>query len=762
MLKISRHRTWTELLELEQAWNPVLSRSAADTVFLTWQWLNAWWKNYGKDRTLFVLAAWERNELVGVAPLYSEDASLYGTTCRRLRLIGDGSHDSDYLDCFAERGREAEVMNAFARSLEADRRSWDWIELNGPKDGSPCLAAALKFAGDRKWGTLSAPIRCATLPLPNSWENYLNSLQPRFRSKVRSSLTALDECVKSTPAQCDSEKQIDPWLSGLFDLHTRRWQSRGQSGVFVDPVKRSFYHDLSRSALQEGWLAFHCLSWGEHPLATQYGLVYRNRFHLLQEGYDPDFSDLRPGVGLRAWLMRHWIERGLQEYDFLAGVSDYKRDWGAQEKLATRMFLAARRTRSLVALDIPRWSDRAHETVAQLAPASLLSLRKAMRSQRPSVAPSSPEPNAGFKQTIRRLVSSAYSGTALGQIGRSLASTYAWNPRTAFYPLRRRSQPVCHILQYHRVNDDHDPFLGGLPAGAFRAQMRHLAAHFPFLTLDQLARGEFPGGHKFYVAVTFDDGYRDNFLCAFPVLKELGIPATIFLATGYVNSGDLPWYDQVRLAFKLSVQPGIFLPGLTSAPLPLNNRSERVQAAENTLHWLRGLPQNEWQSAVAELYRALRVPTELKLPNQMLSWDDVRQMSRHNISFGAHTVTHPVLSRISTLDLDREIAGSKRAIEDRLQTPVSHFAYPFGQPLDFNSTAKRSVINAGFKTAVTTVWGLNGPNEDRFELKRFSPWETNIAEFKIKLDWYRLRMSPNEVQETTPIVGPGIAQEAGI
>ena len=112
-------------------------------------------------------------------------------------------------------------------------------------------------------------------------------------------------------------------------------------------------------------------------------------------------------------------------------------------------------------------------------------------------------------------------------------------------------------------------------------------------------------------------------------------------------------------------------------------------------------------------------------------------MAASGISFGAHTVNHPVLSKISEADMRREILDSKRSIENRLQKPVAHFAYPFGQPFDFNAQAKKVIQDSGFKTAVTTVWGLNEPSADPYELRRFTPWQRSIAEFRLQLDWYR-------------------------
>jgi CelD/BcsL family acetyltransferase involved in cellulose biosynthesis/peptidoglycan/xylan/chitin deacetylase (PgdA/CDA1 family) len=745
MLKITQYQSWDELAELQELWNPLLRRSSNDTVFLTWQWCEAWWRNYGDQRSPFVLAAWEGKDLIGIAPFYIEKVRLSGKGWRRLRLIGDGSHDSDYLDCFSQRGRESEIIGAFFSFLELQRRSWDWIELNGPLRNSPSLVAMEQCARERNWKLKAEAVPCASLCLPKSWDEYLTGLEPRFRTKVRSSLTALEKQLKERPARCASAREVEEWLPCLFDLHTRRWETSNKPGVFRDPRKRQFYRDISHAALEQGWLAFHRLKWAERSLAFQYGLEYRNRFHLLQEGYDPDFSALRPGVALRAWLMRHWIEAGLEEYDFLAGVSAYKLDWGAQEKSAVRLLISASGTGRFVAMDIPRLRSETREKLGRIAPASLQALRRkivaaasAREKQLGSPGVVTEKVN-GTARAVRRFASAAYTSTPLGAIGRSLSTNYAWDRHLngRLFPWRRRPRPVCQIFHYHRVNDERDPFLGGLSVSAFNSQMRYLAATFPMVTLDQVANGDFPDQHPYCVAITFDDGYRDNFVCAFPILKSLRIPATIFLATGYVESGLLPWYDQVRLAFKLTTrsQFSVEVPG---APRNrLGSLSERAKCSEQTLIWLRGLVEAERRSALNEIFHALGVPSDLNLPNQMLRWDEIRQMTKHHISMGAHTITHPALSKISASDLQSEILGSKRAIENRLQSSVLHFAYPFGQPQDFNSLAKQAVQDAGFKTAVTGIWGLNEARNDLFELRRFTPWESNPSEFRMKLDWYR-------------------------
>jgi CelD/BcsL family acetyltransferase involved in cellulose biosynthesis/peptidoglycan/xylan/chitin deacetylase (PgdA/CDA1 family) len=747
MLNVAQYQSWDELQALRELWNPLLFQSISDTVFLTWEWCAAWWKNYGAGRRLFVLAAWEGKEVVGIAPFYVDEVRFYGTSWKRLCLIGDGSNDSDYLDAFARCSRENEVISAFARFLELRHRCWDWLELNGTPQNSPCLAAIAKWAGERQWRFNTEVVPCTTLTLPNRWEDYLKALEPRFRTKVRASLTLIQKYLRSTPSECTSGEQIDDWLPLLFDLHTRRWGASSRPGVFRDPRKRAFYRDLSQAALEQGWLAFHQLNWGERPLALQYGLLYRNRFHLLQEAYDPEFATLRPGIALRAWLMRHWIEAGVKEYDFLAGVAPYKLDWGAQEKVTIRFLLAAKRASTIACLELPGAYARTKAKIRRVTPEVLLSSRRhffSWRARRHWYSGNRDglvERGAGVSRVARWLGSRVYSWTPLGSVGRSMATRYRWSGAAGrrSFPLRRRSQPVCQIFLYHRVNDDSDPFLSAVPVKTFRAQMQYLVRNFPLLTMDQVASGEFSNGYDYYAAVTFDDGYRDNFLGAFPILTSLGIPATIFLATGYIDSGELPWYDQVRLAFKLTKRSYFSMADLGGPKGSLDTLSDRLRSLEEALGWLRGMLQQVRPQAISELFCALGVPPDLSLPNQMLRWDDVRQMSKKNIAFGAHTISHPALSKIPGTEIQREVLGSKMAIENRLQLPVSHFAYPFGEPFDFNAQVKRLVEEAGFKSAVTTIWGLNKPTGDRFELRRFNPWEADPAMFKLKLDWYRFR-----------------------
>ena len=747
-MRVAVHNSWEELRPLAQQWNAVLASSASDTIFLTWEWCDAWWRNYASGRSLYALTAWEGSELAGVAPFYVDRQRRWGRSWKCLRLVGDGSRDSDYLDCFAASGRERAVTTAFVNHLSERKDNWDWIDLHGTPENSPCLAAMLEEARLRQWKSATETIPCASLALPAKWEDYLKLLQPRFRTKVRSCLSQLEQHLQSAPMACRSEADLDAWLPLFFELHGRRWQNRNQPGVFRDHNKHRFYQDISRAALHHGWLAFHRLDWGERALALQYGFRYRNRFFLLQEAYDPSFEILRPGVTLRAWLLRHWISQGLEEYDFLAGAAAYKMDWGAEQKTSLRVTLAPEGSGAWAAINVPRAQADLRDRIRALVPSSILANKRRVLAWRAQRQWNRQQPAVPFSKTaLRWTASQVYRRTPLGRMARYAASQYHLRCAPSDVPswsrLERRVAPACHIFIYHRINDERDPFFYAFPVSVFRAQMEHLARHFDVITLDRIAQGDFPNnGDKYCAAVTFDDGYRDNFLCAAPVLKEFGIPATVFLTTGYIDTGVLPWYDQVRLAFKLTVEIRVDLAQIGGPKSDLHTPVLRLQALAQSLTWLRGLEESARHAALCELFRALRAPNNLTLPNTMLSWDEVRRMSKEGITFGAHTITHPVLAAIDRQRLENEISGSKKEIETRLQLAVRHFAYPFGKHSDFSPQAKRVVQAAGFETAVTTISGVNYAAQDPLELKRFCLREADPGIIGLKLDWYRMSARP--------------------
>ncbi|HKP97239.1 MAG TPA: polysaccharide deacetylase family protein [Fibrobacteria bacterium] len=291
----------------------------------------------------------------------------------------------------------------------------------------------------------------------------------------------------------------------------------------------------------------------------------------------------------------------------------------------------------------------------------------------------------------------------------------------------RNRIPRFQILVYHRVLPDNDPFaMSPVSVSAFDRQMALLGSRFRVVSLDQLtdeldAESLKPGT----VCVTFDDGYRDNHDHAMPVLLKYGIPATIFLATGLIGTGESSWYDKV-LAILRETRAGSldFAPaGLRSADLA--RPETRSALAHRLLEWLKGFAPAERDDHIRDLGKSLGCGPEAA-SKAMLDWDLVRAMHAKGIAFGAHTVNHPILAKVGEAEMDAEIGASKAAIEKELQRETRHFAYPNGRRGDYNADTIRLLKKHRFSLALTTNPGVNGPEQDRFQLLRRQPWEDSV------------------------------------
>ena len=304
--------------------------------------------------------------------------------------------------------------------------------------------------------------------------------------------------------------------------------------------------------------------------------------------------------------------------------------------------------------------------------------------------------------------------------------------------VRKRAVKNVQILMYHRVNDEYDPFFPATPVHVFAKQMEYFATHCSVCSLEdavaRMQRRDLPDNA---VVITFDDGYKDNYIHAFPILKRLAIPATIFLATDAIGSGKMLWHDKVFIAFRETRQP--FLTDFDEAGTryPLGTIAERVAAQVEVRKFLRSLAEDERERWIERLFTKLKVANLYESSDLMLTWDDVRVMRREGIGFGSHTITHPILSRLSVERMKEEIWVSKCVIEEQLETPVNTFAYPNGSQADFTETTKQFVHDAGYTCALTAIFGANDGHHDPFELRRVSLLDEDPGVLGLRLSYYK-------------------------
>ena len=275
------------------------------------------------------------------------------------------------------------------------------------------------------------------------------------------------------------------------------------------------------------------------------------------------------------------------------------------------------------------------------------------------------------------------------------------------------------ILMYHRFP------ASAVDSGQLARQCEHFRRYYHLLTLDQAAeylQSDTPFPH-YSLALTIDDGYRD-FLGAAEVFHRYEIPVTMYLAINFLDRREWLWTELVRACFAASALREIRIPfeSMAAELLPVS-----VEGARRFNALAKRIPDGERRRLVLQLGRWLEVkppefPPEAHAP---LTWDEVRRLARQGVTFGAHTMSHPILSRLETAEtLQQEIEGSRLRMEQELGTPVRHFCYPNGQPEDISLEVLAATRAAGFITAVTTSCGINDPRTDPLRLLRFGmePW----------------------------------------
>lgn len=303
--------------------------------------------------------------------------------------------------------------------------------------------------------------------------------------------------------------------------------------------------------------------------------------------------------------------------------------------------------------------------------------------------------------------------------------------------IRRRRAPSCQILAYHRVNDENDCFFPAISTRHFAGQMEILADRFTVCSLDRIVEGiqsgDLPANA---IAVTFDDGYRDNYVNAFPILSQYSIPATIFLATGAID-GDILWHDRLFSLFR-KTKVG-HMDGFDSRldKLPLITVEEKLEAQRRVLDMLWSMNDQERKASIQRLSRCLNVSADSEFDGLMMTWGEVVEMHRNGIDFGAHTVNHPILSRLPESSAAREITDSVKTIENKLGTQVRSFAYPVGRKIDFDFTTKILVREAGPGCGVSMILGNNEAGADLYELRRIAPWGESAEAFALRLNYHR-------------------------
>jgi peptidoglycan/xylan/chitin deacetylase (PgdA/CDA1 family) len=288
--------------------------------------------------------------------------------------------------------------------------------------------------------------------------------------------------------------------------------------------------------------------------------------------------------------------------------------------------------------------------------------------------------------------------------------------------------PSVVVLMYHSVVEDPKRSAKIIHTShsraAFESQMSALSRRFNPVSIEQVA--EFAGDGRrlppWSVAVTFDDGFLDNYHVALPILSRYGIPATFYIMVNAVETGLPPWYLRLNFAFSTTT--------MSSWKHPESGKTFEIGSAEGreaalTMAWELGAA----RSGIAQEQLTRQIEESLQIESLderlMMNWDQIRALRKEGHIIGAHTLSHPNLAHVSEEDVRSEILGSKQRLEETLSEPIQHFSYPHpALNPQWNTQTMRITREAGFRSAVLTTPGSVLPGDEPLSLKRIPAAKT--------------------------------------
>lgn len=308
----------------------------------------------------------------------------------------------------------------------------------------------------------------------------------------------------------------------------------------------------------------------------------------------------------------------------------------------------------------------------------------------------------------------------------------------AFAQWRHRKQAV--ILCYHGVmhgGEDNYSNRNAVTSAMFERQMAYVARHYHVMALPELVRRLSSGENlpDYTLALTFDDGFRNNATVATPILEKYKLPATIFLTTAFIDSEKLGlWTERVDWLLQCADKSAVtFDFDGAVKELTLATARDRIIASDAIRAHLKALPPKEREASIIELAEKIgatrRNGQNLEERYAFMSWKEARALLSKRITLGSHTHTHSLMSTLSLAEAHFELSMSQKLIEAEIDGKCDLFCYPNGGPRDFTPRDKELLHKLGYSAAVTLLPGFNDHRTDRFELRRFNIVRSNDFNF---------------------------------
>jgi peptidoglycan/xylan/chitin deacetylase (PgdA/CDA1 family) len=300
-------------------------------------------------------------------------------------------------------------------------------------------------------------------------------------------------------------------------------------------------------------------------------------------------------------------------------------------------------------------------------------------------------------------------------------------------------QKVLIVLNYHRIGNayesQYDPGVFSATAEEFDRQIAYLKRRFYMATLDEavaMACGDSP--FRTSVLITFDDGYLDNYSCAFPILRSHDVQGVFFLPTSFVGTNHVPWWDVIAYIIKNSRKDIVRLQYPERIEFDL-----RLEGVANVIMKTLQLYKKPTMQLGDHFIHDLEAACEKSGPPQsaercLMNWQEVREMQEGGMAFGSHTHTHTILSKLSAERQREEARLSRETLEMQLNRQIDVLAYPVGGRNTFTPETIEAVKSIGYRAAFSFYGGFNRPGEIQpFNILRVGVEPQDHSRFRLKM-----------------------------
>ncbi len=322
-LKLDLYRDETVFAQLESEWNDLLKRSAVDMIFSTWEWHSNWWKAYQPGELWIVTCRNDDGHLLGIAPWFIDEGTVRAIGCEDV---------TDYLDVIIDTDAIAAVLNCFGVYLREHQDQFGQVQLcNIPQDSPTCTIFPSILEQQNFEVSLEQQEVCPVIQLPTGWDDYLASLNKKYRHELRRKIrrargntTNLDWYIVDDSH--DLQAEIDRFLKLMASSDEEK------AGFLEDKKNVTFFKEIVPVAFENGWLMLNFLTIEGEAVAAYLNFDYNNEILVYNSGLSHEqYSNLSPGIVLLAMNIRYGIENGYKVFDFLRGDEAYKYHMGGQD-----------------------------------------------------------------------------------------------------------------------------------------------------------------------------------------------------------------------------------------------------------------------------------------------------------------------------------------------------------------------------------------------------------------------------------------------